>query len=92
MALLPPKSRCTLDWQMFKELDSGDHLLVLPPFYAELFEAHFPELMTKSKYGFDDTQRGNNKRAFFRAFTDRDVEKVESFIAYWRRTQRLLER
>jgi predicted amidophosphoribosyltransferase len=69
---------------MFKEVESGDHLLVLPPFYARLFEAHFPSIMNKSEHGFADTTRGNNKRAFFDGLVENHIKSIEAFIAHYK--------
>jgi predicted amidophosphoribosyltransferase len=84
MPFHPTRGRCTLDWQMFKTMESGDHLLVLPPLYAQLFEATFPTIMQRSRHGFGDTQRGNNKRAFFSGLTPREVANIEAFISYYK--------
>ncbi len=69
---------------MFMEVESGDHLLVLPPLYARLFVASIPSMMGKSQYGFRDTKSGNNKRAFFEGLTDQDIKKVNGFIEYYK--------
>src|SRR2546428_268593 len=80
MPLLPKISRCTLDWYMFKKTESGDHLLVLPPFYARLFAVQLPDVMRSSSSGFVVTSSGKNERAFFRRLSDLQIKKITRFV------------
>lgn len=69
---------------MFKETDSGDHLLALTPFYASLFQANCPSLMDKSEHGFGTTKSGKNKRAFFSGLSVREIQQIRNFIEYYK--------
>lgn len=85
MSLRPASSRSQLKWNQFTQKDDGTWILVLPPYYAGLFEAYFPTLMKLSKRGFRDSKSAKTRLAFFPSLDDRAVERIEGFLTFFAR-------
>ncbi|MCI0642396.1 MAG: hypothetical protein L0Y72_13230 [Gemmataceae bacterium] len=85
MSLLPPRSRCQLEWKQFFQDQDGNWLLHLQPYYAELFANYFPTLMKQSPAGFRDFKSARNKFALFSKLPARDVQRIQGFLKFFER-------
>src|SRR5262249_39745239 len=85
MSLRPHSSRCQLTWKQFVQKDDGSWFLNLPPYYADLFACYFPALMKQSRTRFRNSKSGKTRYAFFSALPQREVQRVEGFLAFFGR-------
>lgn len=76
----PTNNRSQLKWSKF-EKKNGSHSLNLIPYYSELFEHLYPDLMEKSNTGWRESKTGKTKYAFFTDLEDNEIKKIEYFIS-----------
>ena len=81
----PPHSRNRLEWYRFDQVDSCDWELILPDFYARLFEHQELAMMEKSDGGFHGAADHAGRRVCFAGLTPDDVAVVERFVDDFRR-------
>ncbi len=85
MPLLPTTSRSQLQWHRFTRQEDESWCLVLPPFYAKLFELHFPALVTWPYKGFRDSHSGQTRIARFQKLLDKNLTDGNAFIEHYSR-------
>jgi len=85
VSLLPSTSRSQLKWQRFTQQEDGSWCLVLPPFYARLFELHLPALVQWPYKGFRDSQSAQTRIARFQKLLGKDVARIRAFLDYYAR-------
>ena len=86
MTLRPSISRCRLGWKVFSQEGPRNWKLVLPSYYATLFEDVLQQLLKKNSDGFHDTSRGKHRFAAFPDLDERDVSKIQAFLDFYERT------
>jgi predicted amidophosphoribosyltransferase len=79
MTLRPSGSRCQLMQNRFEQKEDGSWVLVLPPYYAGLFELYFSALLPES--GFKDSVAG--KRCTFPTLDPSIVNKIRNFLRFF---------
>ena len=81
----PATSRCQLTWKQFVQKDDGSWFLNIPPYYAGLFAAYFPQLMARSPTGFRPSQSGKTRYAFFAGLPERELLRIRRFLEFFER-------
>jgi predicted amidophosphoribosyltransferase len=85
LLLRPSSSRCRLEWKVFEQIDPTTFKLVLPRFYAGLFEVSLPSLAKKTISGFKDSSTGKTRMATLADLDDAGLKKVQHFIQWYER-------
>jgi predicted amidophosphoribosyltransferase len=80
MSVKPPKNRLRLDWYRFEKEETGDWVLKLPLYYADLFQLKESNVMQKSNTGWQDSNTGEIRYASFAGLTAAEVKQIEQFI------------
>jgi len=81
----PPRSRNRLDWYRFEQAEDGGWELVLPDFYAALFEQQETCLIDKSDGGFRPSLDHAGQRTCFAELTPEEVIGVKQFVEDYQR-------
>jgi hypothetical protein len=85
VSLRPRSTRCQLQWVVFVQEGERSWKLVLPLYYAGLFEVSFPSLLKKAVNGFQDSSTGKTRIARFANLEDPDLKKIGGFIDWYER-------
>jgi predicted amidophosphoribosyltransferase len=85
VSLRPPSSRCQLTWKVFDQGADGSWKLVLPRYYAGLFEVSFPSLVKKARAGFRDSSTGKTRIATFSDLDEQGVRRIQGFLEWYGR-------
>jgi hypothetical protein len=74
-----------LTWKQFVQKEDGPWTLVLPFYYAGLFEVCCPALTAKSKTGFRSSSTGKTRYAYFPPLDARDVNRIQVVLEFFER-------
>jgi predicted amidophosphoribosyltransferase len=74
-----------LNWKVFDQREDESWNLVLPRYYAGLFEASFPSLVKLTSAGFRDSSSGKTRIANFPALIEKDVKRIQAFLDWYGR-------
>ncbi len=84
MSLKRRVSRRQLEFHKFESVGNNEWIIVLLEFYSDLFAIEEPEMMKKSNTGWRESKRAGIQFAFFKNLNQFEIERIESFIEFYR--------
>jgi hypothetical protein len=78
MGYYPPEIRSFLRFGRFQKAYSGDWLLTLPPFYADLFEEQEAELYERC-IGWRQSNKSFMMYTYFKGIDEEDIQRIQEF-------------
>jgi len=72
-------------WRQFVPCDDGSWILNLPPYYASLFAACFPDLLEQTHAGFQQSHVGRTMYAIFPLLPTQEIQRIEGFLTFFER-------